>query len=131
MSAIESWFAPAAIAEPLPKPRKRATAAAAKTKPKAQRKRQPSLRVRLPLVWMSVFALLLVGVVALNVAVLRANVSVTNLDKTIAQRQQAISTLKAEYARDTAPPRIAADARAAGMSQASTASTTTLVMGSH
>ena len=55
--------------------------------------RARSFRVRLPLLWMVVFAFLLVGVVALNVAVLRANVSVNDLDKQIAQLQQGNANL--------------------------------------
>ena len=66
MSAAESWFAPAAIAEPIPRPRPRRAPAPAR--PKAQRRQQRAFRVRAPLVWMAVFALLLVGVVAVNVA---------------------------------------------------------------
>jgi cell division protein FtsL len=117
MSAVESWFAPAAaVAEPLPRPGQRRPASTpAKSKPKAQRRQRRGFRVRLPLVWMVVFALLLVGVVAVNIAVLRANVSVNDLDTQIAQRQQAIATLKSQYARDTAAPRVAREARAAGL----------------
>ncbi len=129
MSAVESWFAPAAVAQPLPagpRPRKRAATAA---KPKAQRRKGRSFRVRLPLVWMTVFAVLLVGVVAVNVAVLRANVSVNNLDTQITQRQQDIATLKSQYARDTAAPRVEAVAHRAGMSPATTSQTTVLDMG--
>lgn len=115
MSAVESWFAPAAIAEPLPNHRTRRRAAAPA---KAQRRRR-TVRVRASVVWMVLFALLLVGVVAVNVAVLRANVSVNDLDKQIAQRQQAIATMKSQYARDTAAPRVEAAARKAGLVPAS------------
>jgi cell division protein FtsL len=129
MSAVESWFAPATVAEPLasPRPRKRAATPA---KRKAQRRKGRNFRVRLPLVWMAVFAVLLVGVVAVNVAVLRANVSVNNLDTQIVQHEQAIATLKSQYARATAAPRVIATARRAGLNQASSAQTTTLDMGS-
>jgi cell division protein FtsL len=129
MSAVESWFTPAAVAEPLasPRPRKRAATAA---KPKAQRRKGRSFRVRLPLVWMVVFAVLLVGVVAVNVAVLRANVSVNNLDAQIAQRQQEIATLKSQYARATAAPRVEAAARRDGLSLATSSQTTLVDMGS-
>lgn len=132
MSAAESWFAPvAAVAEPLPgaASRKRAST---KAKPKAKAKRRPrrSPRVRASLVWMVVFAVLLVGVVAVNVAVLRANVSVNDLDAQIAQRQQEIAILNSEYARNTASARVIAKARKAGLSPASSAATTTLDMAS-
>src|SRR5262249_32959257 len=127
MSAVESWFAPAAaVAEPLPtqRPRKHAPSG----KPKAQRRQRRSPRVRASLVWMVVFAVLLVGVVAVNVAVLRANVSVNDLDAQIAQRQQEIATLKSQYARDTAAPRVEGVARRAGLNPASSADTTVIDM---
>jgi len=131
MSTVESWFAPASVAEPLPaktSPRRAPATrrAAAPARSKAQRR---SFRVRLPLVWMVVLAVLLVGVVAVNVAVLRANVSVNNLNTQIAQRQQDIATLKSQYARDTAAPRVEAVARRDGLSPASSSQTTQLDMG--
>src|SRR6476646_7979542 len=125
MSAVESWFAATAVAEPLPKQRPR-RAAAAKQKPKARRRR--GVRVRLPLVWMLVLALSLVGVVALNVAVLRANVSVNNLDKQIAHRQQEIATLRSQYARATASPRVAGAAVRSGYVLAGTSNSSPLDM---
>jgi cell division protein FtsL len=130
MSTVESWFAPAAaVAEPLPKaPSRKRASTRAKAKPKAQQRQRSIPRVRASLVWMVVFAVLLVGVVAVNVAVLRANVSVNDLDAQIAQRQQEIATLKSEYARDTAAPRVAGVARKAGLSPASSANTTLLDM---
>jgi cell division protein FtsL len=79
---------------------------------------------------MVVFAVLLVGVVAVNVAVLRANVSVNNLDTQIAQRQQEIATLKSRYARATAAPHVVAVARRAGLNPATSSQTTLLDMGS-
>jgi len=134
MSAVESWFAPAvaAVAQPrvqAPRSTGRASAALPATLParrqprrapaaprsKARQSKRRAFRVRLSLVWMVVFALLLVGIVAVNIAVLRANVSVNDLDAQIAQHQQAISTLKSQYARDTAAPRVEAAARRAGL----------------
>lgn len=114
MSAVESWFAPAAaaVAEPLPKalPRRRTKAAA---KPKAQKRSRRTLRVRAPLLWMVVFAVLLVGVVAVNVAVLRAHVSVNDLDAKISQLQQENARLASAVASATAAPRVEAAARRA------------------
>jgi cell division protein FtsL len=69
---------------------------------------------------MVVFAVLLVGVVAVNVAVLRANVSVNNLDKKISQLQQGNANLASEYSSTTAAPLIEAAARSAGLTQAPT-----------
>ncbi len=120
MSAVESWFAatPAAVAEPArPAPRRRAPAS---TGTKAKRPQRHSFRVRWPLVWMAVFALLLVGVVAVNVAVLRANVSVNNLDKQIQQLQQTNADLASQYSRVTAAPRVEAAARRDGLVSAAT-----------
>lgn len=115
MSAVESWFAPAAaVAEPLPHPtpRKRASAA---SRPKKQQPQRRSLRVRAPLVWMVVLALLLVGIVAVNVAVLRAHVSVNDLDAKITQLQQGNAKRASQYASMTAAPRVEAAARRAGL----------------
>jgi len=133
MSAVESWFAPAAVAEPLPRKKspRRASATSPATLPARPRtprrapaparpKAQRSFRVRLPLVWMVVFAVLLVGVVAVNVAVLRANVSVNNLDNKIAQLQIANANLASQYSSATAAPRVEAAARRAGLIPAQT-----------
>ncbi len=118
MSAVESWFAPAAAADAVPRKRSpRRAPASARARSKAQRR---SFRVRLPLVWMVVFAALLVGVVAVNVAVLRANVSVNNLDKKIAELQQGNANLASQYSSATAAPRVIAAARHAGLIQAPT-----------
>src|SRR5579871_3453080 len=125
MSAVESWFAPAAVAEPLPRraPRRRAPASA---KPRTKQRQRPSFRVRASIVWMVLFALLLVGVVAVNVAVLRANVSVNNLDKQITQLQQTNAQMASQYSTLTAPPRIEAAARRAGLVPAAGTDTTYL-----
>ncbi len=115
MSAVESWFASAAVPEPLPRraPRRRTSAPA---RPKArQRQQRRSFRVRASLVWMVVFAVLLVGVVAVNVAVLRANVSVNDLDRQITELQQKNAQIASQYSRATAPARVQAAARRAGL----------------
>src|SRR5262245_2067966 len=128
MSAIESWFAPAAIAEPLatPPPRKGASAPA---RSKPQRRQRRSLRVRASLVWMVIFAVLLVGVVAVNVAGLRAHVSVNDLDQRITELQQQNATLESEYSSVTAAPRIEAAAGKAGEQPATSVNTTLIDMG--
>ncbi len=128
MSAVESWFAPAVVAEPLPRPRRRTATAA---KPKARKRQHRSFRVRLPLVWMIVFAVLLVGVVTLNVAVLQANVSTTDLDKQIAQLQGENRDLASKISSIKAPPRIAKLATHAGLVLAPGTSTSYLDLGSH
>jgi cell division protein FtsL len=120
----ESWFAPAAIAEPLParRPRRRAPerpAPRATTRPR----RRHVHRVRAHIVWMVVFAVLLAGVVALNVAVLRANVSVHQLDQQIAQKQSEIQALASQRSAATSAPRVEAWARANHLVQAPAADT--------
>ena len=132
MSAVESWFAPAtaAVAEPLPRPRPRRAPATAKPKARARRGAQRVFRVRAPLVWMAVFAVLLVGVVAVNVAVLRAHVSVNDLDTKIGQLQRENANLASRYASATAAPRVEAAARRAGLIPAPGVDTTLLDMGS-
>jgi len=130
MSAVESWFAPAAaIAEPLPAPRTRKRAAPATARPKKRQRR--NLRVRAPLVWMVVLALSLVGVVAVNVAVMRAHVSTNDLDAKIAQLEQGNSQLASQYASMTAAPRVAEEAAAAGLIPASGLNTSYLDMVPH
>jgi cell division protein FtsL len=130
MSAAESWFAPAAVAEPLPRQRPRRPAAA-RARPKAQQRQRRSFRVRASLVWMVLFAVLLVGVVAVNVAVLRAHVSVNDLDGKIAQLQQKNASLASQYASATAAPRVEAAARRAGLIPAPGLNTSYLDMVPH
>jgi cell division protein FtsL len=67
---------------------------------------------------MVVFALLLAGVVAVNVAVLRANVAVHSFDQQIAQWQQRNQNLASRLAAATSAPRVEAAARRAGLIQA-------------
>ena len=74
-----------------------------------------SFRVRASVVWMVVFAVLLVGVVALNVAVMRAHVSVNDLDAKITQLQNGNASLASQYSSATAAPRVEAAARRAGL----------------
>ena len=125
MSAVESWFAAIAVAEPLPKQRAR-RAANAKQKPKARRRR--GVRVRLPLVWMLLLALSLAGVVAVNVAVLRAHVSVNDLDTQIEQLQERNAQLTSRYSSKTAAPRVEKAAGQTGSILAPTADTKVLDM---
>src|SRR5438046_277081 len=78
MSAVESWFAPAAaIAEPLPARRKRAAPAAAK--PKKQQRQRRNLRVRAPLGWMVVLALVLTFVALAGRTAYRPTVRASSL----------------------------------------------------
>jgi len=78
---------------------------------------------------MVVFAVLLVGVVAVNVAVLRAHVSVNDLDQKITQLQLENATLTSQYSSATSPPQVEKAARKAGELPATTANTTIIDMG--
>jgi cell division protein FtsL len=80
---------------------------------------------------MVLFAVLLVGVVAVNVAVLRAHVSVNDLDAKIAQLQQKDASLASQYASATAAPRIEAAAHRAGFIPAPGTNTSYLDMVRH
>jgi type II secretory pathway component PulJ len=67
---------------------------------------------------MTVFALLLAGVVAVNVAVLRAHVAVTNLDQERAKLEAQNQALASRLSAASSAPRIEAAARRLGLVQA-------------
>lgn len=117
MAAVDSWFAHAEVAHPAPAPRRRPAAARPKA-PVRSRRRQANRRVRLPIVWMTVFAVLLFGVVAVNVAVLRAHVAVTNLDLQRAKLEAQNQALASRLSAASSAPRIEAAARRLGLVQA-------------
>jgi cell division protein FtsL len=70
---------------------------------------------------MSLFAALLAGVVAVNVAVLRAHVAVTQLDQQRAKLQAQNQSLASELSAASSAPRIEAAARRLGLVQAPSA----------
>ena len=84
MAALD-WFATDAVAAPAPRARPRAV-----PRPRSQR------RLRGGIAWIAVFAVLLTGVVALNVAVLRVNMSVSRLDKEQLQLESQNQTLASQ-----------------------------------
>ena len=117
--AAADWFAQAAVAEPAPAaPKRRSRAAQRPAAPVRSRRRNPRRRVRAPILWMSLFAALLAGVVAVNVAVLRAHVAVTQLDEQRAKLQAQNQMLASDLSAVTSAPRIEAAARRMGMVQA-------------
>lgn len=120
MAAVDSWFAHAEIAHPAPRPR-RVTAARPKAPVRSRRKRA-NRRVRLPIVWMTLFALLLAGVVAVNVAVLRAHVAVSKLDQERAKLEAQNQALASRLSAASSAPRVEAAARRLGLVQAPAAS---------
>jgi hypothetical protein len=113
MAAVDSWFAHAEVARPAPAPKRRPTVARPKA-PVRSRRRQANRRVRLPIVWMTVFALLLAGVVAVNVAVLRAHVAVSKLDQERVKLQAQNQALASRLSAASSAPRIEAAARRLG-----------------
>ncbi len=75
---------------------------------------------------MILFALLLFGVVAVNVAVLRAHVAVSRLDQQRVRLENQNQALASKLSTDSSPPRIEAAARRLGLIQASEGNTSYL-----
>jgi hypothetical protein len=124
MAAVD-WFAQAEAAEPATAPRRPARRRAAPrpagqrpARPVRSRRRLTQRRVRGHLVWMTLFALLLFGVVAVNVAVLRAHVAVSRLDEQRQQLQAHNQALAFRLSAAGSAPRIEAAAHRLGLVQA-------------
>ncbi|HEY8028270.1 MAG TPA: hypothetical protein VIE38_02045 [Gaiellaceae bacterium] len=118
MAAVD-WFAAEAVAVPAPV-RRRRPAAVPGTRART-RKRQR--RVTAGVIWISTFALLLAGVVAVNVAVLRANVAVNKLDKEQVGLQAQNQALASQVSSSIASIKIEQTARRLGLVPASAADT--------
>ncbi|HSX23101.1 MAG TPA: hypothetical protein VLE97_10030 [Gaiellaceae bacterium] len=100
------WFA-AEVAAPAPARTRRARPAArTAAKPAPRRRVESRRRLRGGILWISLFAMLLTGVVAVNVAVLRAHIDVSKLDKQQLQLQQENSSLAAQLSSAGASQRI-------------------------
>jgi hypothetical protein len=126
MAAVD-WFAHAQAVEPAPAPRRRKPPAVERpAAPVRSRRKHAHRRVRGHIVWMILFALLLSGVVAVNVAVLRAHVAVTRLDQEQAQLEARNQALASQLSAASSAPTIEAAARRLGLVQAQTADTTYL-----
>ena len=125
MAAVD-WFAQAEVAEPTTAPRPRKRAVQRPATPVRSRRKHAHRRVRAPIVWMILFALLLAGVVAVNVAVLRAHVEVSRLDQERAQLEAQNQALASQLSAASSAPRVEAAARRQGLVQAQTADTTYL-----
>ena len=88
MSAVADWFTAEAAPAPAPAPpRRRKTRTSNSLLQARPRRRARQRRITAGIVWIAAFALLLAGVVTLNVAVLRANVAVDKLDRQQLQLQ--------------------------------------------
>jgi type II secretory pathway component PulJ len=94
--------------------------------PVRSRRKLTRRRVRGHIVWMILFALLLSGVVAVNVAVLRAHVAVSRLDQERAKLQARNQALASDLSAASSAPRIEAAARRMGMVQAPATATSYL-----
>jgi len=121
--ATVDWFAAEAVAAPAPA--RRRPAAVPRSKPRARpAKRQR--RLTAGVIWISALALLLAGVVAVNVAVLRANVAVDNLDKQELQLQAENAALASQVSSAIASIRIEQAARRFGLVPAQASDTSYL-----
>jgi hypothetical protein len=130
MAAVD-WFAShAEVAEPAPVRRRRPSRPPAKRPATAARpRRKPTQRrVRAHIVWMILFALLLAGVVAVNVAVLRAHVAVSHLDQQRAELQAQNQALASQLSAASSAPRVEAAALRFGMILAPAANTSYLML---
>ena len=127
MSAVD-WFAQAEVAEPVRAPSRRRPPAKRRAAPARTRRKPTQRRVRAHIVWMILFARLLAGVVAVNVAVLRAHVAVTRLDQQRAKLQAQNQALASRLSAASSAPRIEAAAQRLGMVQAPAADTSYLVL---
>jgi cell division protein FtsL len=131
MAAVD-WFVQAEVAEPAPPPRRparRTTQRRAGQRPARNvrsRRKATQRRVRGHIVWMILFALLLSGVVAVNVAVLRAHVAVSQLDEQRAKLQARNQALASELSAASSAPRVETAARRLGLIQASAGNTSYL-----
>ena len=117
MAAVD-WFAPAEIAERAPAPQRRRAPTRRPAAPVRSRRKATQRRVRGHIVWMILFALLLSGVVAINVAVLRAHVAVSRLDGQRAQLKAQNQALASRLSAASSAPRIEEAAHRLGLVQA-------------
>jgi len=122
MAAVD-WFATDVAAPPVRRPR---------TRPQSvprTRRRAPGLRLTGGIFWISAFAVLLAGVVALNVAVLRVNMSVNKLNQLQLQLQAENATLSSQVSSAGSSLRIEQAARRLGLVPAPGTDTSYLDLG--
>jgi cell division protein FtsL len=125
MAAVD-WFAHAEVAEPVTRPARRKAPARRPAASVRSRRKPTQRRVRGHIVWMTLFALLLFGVVAVNVAVLRAHVAVSQLDEQRAKLEARNQALSSRLSAASSAPRVEAAAHRLGLVQASAGNTTYL-----
>ena len=122
MAAVD-WFAQAEVAEPTPARRRQPPPARRPAASVRSRRKPTQRRVRGHIVWMILFAILLFGVVALNVAVLRAHVAVSRLDNERAKIEAQNQALASALSAANSAPRVEAAARRLGLIQATAGNT--------
>jgi cell division protein FtsL len=121
MAALD-WFAPEVAAPPTRRtPRSRPRA--------APRRRAEGRRLTGGIVWISLFAVLLTGIVALNVAVLRSNMALNDLNKQQLELQAQNQTLQSQVSSSGSSLRIEQVARRLGLVPAPAADTSYLDLG--
>lgn len=111
MSATADWFAADVAPAPVRRPR---STSAATARPRTRARRRPR-RITGGIVWIAAFAILLAGVVAVNVAVLRANVAVNKFDQQQLQLQAENAALASQVSSANASIRIEQAARRLGL----------------
>ena len=114
MAAVD-WFQADVAAPPVRR--------APRPKPRALVRRREGRRLTGGLVWISVFAVLLVGVVAVNVAVLRSNMALNNLNQQELQLQSQNQTLASQVSSAGSSLRIEQAAHRLGLVPAPAADT--------
>jgi len=120
---VASW-SDAAPALPSPRPRSRP-----RPKPAPRRKPQARRGVAGGVVWIAVVAVLLAGVVAMNVAVLRLNVQLDKLDTQRAHLRAEKQELASQLSMAAAAPRLQLQAQKRGLVPANPAETTFVRLG--
>jgi cell division protein FtsL len=128
--AAVDWFGATAPALPAPTRRRprpaEAPAAAPRVRPRA---RPQNRRLTGGIVLISLFAVLLTGVVALNVAVLRTNMHVNRLDQQELQLRAENQTLASAVSRAASARRIESTAQRLGLVPAPSTDTSYLDLG--
>jgi cell division protein FtsL len=121
MAALD-WFAPEVAAPPVRRPRP--------PRPRAvPRPRAEGRRLTGGIVWISLFAVLLAGIVAVNVAVLRSNMALNDLNKQQLELQAQNQTLQSQVSSAGSSLRIEQVAHRLGLVPAPAANTSYLDLG--
>jgi cell division protein FtsL len=122
MAALD-WFATEVAAAPERR-------AAPRARPRAvPRRRAEGRRLTGGIVWISLFAVLLAGIVAVNVAVLRSNMALNDLNKQQLELQAQNQTLQSQVSSAGSSLRIEQVARRLGLVPAPAADTSYLDLG--